>query len=69
MRIGGGVSVIRQYLLAGHIDEMHLAVSPVFLGDGENLFAGINLTKLGFAPYKTVCGEKATHIFIKKDSK
>ena len=69
VRIGGGVSVIRQYLLAGHIDEMHLAVSPVFLGEGENLFAGINLTKLGFAPYKTVCGEKATHIFINKDSK
>jgi dihydrofolate reductase len=69
VRIGGGVSVIRQYLMAGHIDDMHLAVSPVFLGEGENLFAGINLTKLGFAPYKTVCGEKATHIFIKKDSK
>ena len=43
VRIGGGVSVIRQYLLAGQIDEMHLAVSPVLLGDGENLFSGIDL--------------------------
>lgn len=66
VRIGGGVSVIRQYLTANQIDEMHLAVSPVLLGEGEHLFSGINLSKLGFAPYKTVPGEKATHVFIRK---
>src|SRR3984885_4568980 len=52
VRIGGGVSLIRQYLLANEIDEMHLAVSPVLLGEGEHLFSGINLPKLGFAPSK-----------------
>ncbi len=66
VRIGGGVSLIRQYLLANEIDEMHLAVSPVLLGEGENLFSGINLPKLGFAPIKTVPGENATHILIEK---
>lgn len=66
VRIGGGVSVIRQYLTAGHIDEMHLAVSPVFLGEGENLFSGINLAKLGFVPYKTVPGENALHVFVRR---
>ena len=66
VRIGGGVSVIRQYLMAGQIDEMHLAMSPVLLGEGEHLFSGINLAQLGFAPYRTVCGEKATHVLIKK---
>ena len=66
VRIGGGVSVIRQYLLAGQIDEMHLALSPVLLGEGENLFSGINLPKLGFAPFKTVAGENATHVYMKK---
>ena len=66
VRIGGGVSVIRQYLIAGHIDEMHLAVSPVLLGEGENLFSGINLPQLGFTPFRTVPGESATHVFIKK---
>jgi len=64
IRIGGGVSVIRQYL--GQIDEMHLAVSPVLLGEGEHLFSGINLPKLGFAPSKTVPGENATHVLIGK---
>jgi dihydrofolate reductase len=66
VRIGGGVSVIRQYLLAGQIDEMHLAVSPVLLGEGENLFSGINLHHLGFTNVRTVPGENATHVFMKK---
>ena len=69
VRIGGGVSVIRQYLWAGQIDEMHLAISPVLLGEGEHLFAGINLPQLGFAPYRTTCGENATHVFLRKASR
>jgi dihydrofolate reductase len=66
VRIGGGVSVIRQYLAAGQIDEMHLVVSPVFLGDGEPLFRDINLPTLGFTPTETVVGPNATHIVVKK---
>jgi dihydrofolate reductase len=66
VRIGGGVSVIRQYLLSDQINEMHLALSPVLLGEGENLFSGINLPKLGFSLVKTVAGENATHVFMKK---
>jgi dihydrofolate reductase len=66
VRIGGGVSVIRQYLSAGQIDEMHLAVSSVLLGEGEHLFSGINLHQLGFAAVRTIPGENATHVFLKK---
>jgi dihydrofolate reductase len=66
IRIGGGVSVIRGYLLAGHIDEMHLAFSPVLLGEGEHLFSGINLPKLGFTVVRSVAGENATHVFLRK---
>ena len=66
VRIGGGVSVIRQYLSAGVIDEMHLAVSPVLLGEGENLFSGIDLPKLGFSISKIVTGENATHVFVRR---
>jgi dihydrofolate reductase len=66
VRIGGGVSVIRQYLMADQIDEMDLAVSPVLLGEGEHLFSGINLPKLGFNPFRTVAGENATHVILKR---
>jgi dihydrofolate reductase len=66
VRIGGGVSVIHQYLNAGQIDEIHLALSPAFIGEGEHLFSGINLHELGFTNIQTVAGENATHILIKK---
>ncbi|MBV8809018.1 MAG: dihydrofolate reductase [Acidobacteriaceae bacterium] len=66
VRVGGGVSTIRQYLTAGQIDELHLAFSPVLLGEGESLFAGIHLPKLGFKPVQTTAGEEATHVILKR---
>jgi dihydrofolate reductase len=66
VRIGGGVSVIRQFLLAGEIDEMHLAMSPVLLGEGENLFSGIDLSRLGFSVLRSVPGENATHVIVER---
>jgi hypothetical protein len=41
-------------LVTGKIEEMRLAVSPVFLGEGENLFSGINVAQLGYTPFRTV---------------
>jgi dihydrofolate reductase len=66
VRIGGGVSVIRQYLASSLIDEMHLAVSAVLLGEGEHLFGGLDLPGLGFAPCATTSGEGALHVIIRK---
>jgi len=66
IRLGGGVSTVRQYLQAGLIDELHLAVRPVLLGSGENLFAGLDLRALGYECYKSVAGERATHMFLRK---
>ena len=66
IRIGGGTSTIRQFLQAGLIDEMHLAFSPVFLGSGETVFAGIDLPRLGFTDIRTTYGKGATHAFLKK---
>jgi dihydrofolate reductase len=66
VRIGGGVSTIRQFLRAGKIDEMHLAFCPVLLGEGESLFAGLDLRKHGFQPLETVAGEGATHVVLRR---
>lgn len=66
VRIGGGVLTIRQYLTAGRVDEMHLAFSPVLLGEGEHFFAGIDLPKLGFKPVQITAGEEATHVILKR---
>ncbi|MEO7689740.1 MAG: dihydrofolate reductase family protein [Sphingomonas sp.] len=61
VKIGGGVSTVRQYLLAGAIDELHLAVSPIVLGRGESLFAGIDLPGLGYRVAEAVPSELETH--------
>jgi dihydrofolate reductase len=66
VRLGGGVSTIRQYLRAAMIDELHLAVRPVLLGSGEHLLNGIDLRALGYECAKYVAGERATHVFLRK---
>jgi dihydrofolate reductase len=66
VRLGGGVSTIRQYLDAALIDEMHLAVRPVLLGSGEHLLNGIDMRALGYECAKQVVGERATHVFLRK---
>jgi dihydrofolate reductase len=66
VRVGGGVATIQQYLRAGLVDEMHLAISPLVLGAGENLFAGIDLAKLGYRCTEHVATPKANHAIIAK---
>ena len=66
VRVGGGVSTIRQYLQAGLIDELHLAMRPVLLGSGEPLLQDLDLRALGYECTKTLAGERATHLFLRR---
>jgi dihydrofolate reductase len=66
VRIGGGAATIRQYLSAGLIDELHVAISPVLLGSGEPLFSGIDLLQLGYRCVEHVQSPEATHVLLKK---
>ncbi|TLY93474.1 MAG: dihydrofolate reductase [Gammaproteobacteria bacterium] len=66
VRLGGGVATIRQYLRAGLIDELHLAVRPVLLGSGEHLLKEIDMRALGYECARQVAGERATHVFLRK---
>lgn len=66
VRLGGGVATIRQYLREKLIDDMHLAISPMLLGSGENLFAGIDMLKLGYRCSEQVATPNATHVIIKR---
>ena len=68
IRLGGGVSTLRQYLQAGLVDQMHVAVSPVLLGSGEALFSGLDLPRLGFEVVEHVAGEAATHLTLARTS-
>jgi dihydrofolate reductase len=66
VRVGGGVSTIRQYLQAGLIDELHLAMRPLLLGSGEPLLQDLDLPALGYECTKSVAGERATHVFLRR---
>jgi len=66
VRIGGGVDTVRQYLRAGLIDEMHIAMAPIFLGVGENLFSGIDMCSLGYQCVEHTSSPNSTHIVLKK---
>ncbi len=66
VRLGGGPATIRQYLQAGLVDQIHLAVSPVVLGSGETLLAGINLLELGYKISKHVVSPAAMHVAFTK---
>jgi len=64
VRLGGGVAALRQYLRAGLVDEMHLAIAPILLGAGEHLFEGLDLPALGYACTERVSTPGATHVVI-----
>jgi dihydrofolate reductase len=66
VRIGGGANTIRQYLAAGLIDELHIAISPVLLGKGESLFTGLDMRSLGYECVQFVSTEKATHVVLQR---
>jgi dihydrofolate reductase len=66
VRVGGGVSVIRQYLQARLIDQLHIAISPIVLGSGEHLFAGLDLLSLGYNVVEHVTTPNAMHLVIAK---
>ncbi len=66
IRLGGGASTIRQYVEAGLVDEMHLALAPKLLGSGEPLFTGMNYLKLGYQVTEYAPTEAATHVVLTK---
>jgi dihydrofolate reductase len=66
VKIGGGVSTVRQYLTAGLIDSLHLVSVPVLLGQGEPLFDGLDLNAMGFSITDRKATEYATHLTLER---
>src|ERR1700682_2262200 len=67
VKIGGGISTVRQYLQAGLIDELHFALSPVLLGRGEAMFEGLDLPALGYRVMESTATDLATHVVLGRE--
>jgi dihydrofolate reductase len=67
VKIGGGVSTVRQYLRAGLVDELHLAISPVLLGRGEAMFESLDLPALGYRVVDSTATDLATHVMLGRE--
>ncbi len=65
VRIGGGPHTIQEFLRAGLIDQLHIAIAPVLLGAGERLFGDINLREVGYRCVEHVVSKAATHVVIR----
>jgi dihydrofolate reductase len=68
IRLGGGAATVRQFLRAGLIDELHIAIAPTVLGSGEALFAELNVAQLGYRCVEHVGTPSATHIVITRSA-
>ena len=66
VKIGGGVATVRQYLQAGLVDSIHLAVGPALLGQGEALLTGLDLRQLGFRVTEHQATEAAMHLVLER---
>ena len=67
IRLGGGVSTIRQFLRESLVDDLHLAMAPTLLGSGENLFEGLDMRALGYHCVETTPGTRAAaHVILRK---
>ncbi len=64
--VGGGAATVRQYLAARLIDELHLVVVPLLLGDGEKLFDGAGVTFNDYSCVEHVCSPSVTHFRLVK---
>jgi dihydrofolate reductase len=60
--VGGGASVIQQYLAAGLIDELELNVVPILLGDGARLLDNVAGSGIRLEPVRAVGAPGVTHL-------
>jgi dihydrofolate reductase len=69
VKVAGGVSTVRQYVMAGLVDEIHVAIAPVVLGRGEAMFAGIDLPALGFRVTEHQTTQHALHVVLTRTAR
>jgi len=66
VRLGGGAATIQQYLRAGLVDELHVAIVPILLGRGERLFDHLGGGAPGYECVELVSSPAVTHARLQR---
>ena len=62
VRIGGGPTVVRDYLKAGLVDRLHVAITPILLGSGINLWADLRGLETGYTVKSETAESGVVHL-------
>ncbi|MFF0446952.1 dihydrofolate reductase family protein [Streptomyces sp. NPDC004609] len=66
VQIGGGAATVQQYLRAGLIDELHLAIAPLLVGDGERLLDNLGTGIQGYEVTEVASSPAVIHAVLKR---
>ena len=67
VRIGGGVETVRQFLYAGLVDRLHLAVNPLVIGSGERIWDDLRGIEKDYGFHAEVAESGVTHVTFRRD--
>ncbi|NKY85703.1 deaminase [Nocardia veterana] len=67
VRIGGGATVVRDFLAAGLIDQLHVAIAPILLGRGIRLWDGLRGLESDYEVTAETAESGTTHITFRRD--
>lgn len=67
VQLGGGAATIQQYLRAGLVDELHVAIAPVLLGGGERLFDNLDGGPAGYEVVEFAGTPSALHVRLRRE--
>ena len=62
VRIGGGPTVVREFLKAGLVDRLHVAMVPILLGRGIRLWDDLRGLEVGYSVTAEVAPSGITHL-------
>jgi len=68
VRIGGGPTVVREFLEAGLVDELHVAIAPVLIGQGIRLWDGLRGLERGYRVTAEAAESGTSHVTFSRST-
>ncbi len=66
IRVGGGAEVVRDFLKAGLVDRLHVAIAPILLGRGARLWDDLRGLESGYTVTAEAAESGTTHLTFQR---